>query len=368
MKIQSVYSTNQNVNDAVKEIKNQIKVSEPKLIMFFASSKYNQEELAAKMKEAFNNSDVVGCSTAGELVSGKMLDNSIVAMAFAKEKIGNLKVEVIENLKNSVDPQKAFESFEKYFSEKLSNMDFKKYFGIILVDGLSNSEEKLMDKIGTKTNVNFIGGSAGDDLKFQKTFVSANGKAYSDAAVIVLVKPEAEFDILKTQSFVTTDKVFTATKVDEEKREILELDGKPAAEVYAEAINEPVENIAAGFMTYPLGVMVGDEPFVRSPQQPSGKGIRFYCNVAEGTELTLLKSEDIVADTKKDLKKKIEELGTVEGIVNFNCILRTLELKGKNQSDDYGKVFSDIPTIGFSTYGEEYIGHINQTAVMLVLK
>lgn len=368
MKIQSVYSTNQNINDAVKEIKDQVKVSEPKLVMFFASSKYNQEELAAKMKEAFNNSDVVGCSTAGELVSGKMLNDSIVAMAFAKEKIGNLKVEVIENLKTSANPQNAFENFEKCFGEKLSDMDFEKYFGIILVDGLSNSEEKLMDKIGTKTNISFIGGSAGDDLKFQETFVSANGKAYSDAAVLVLVKPETEFDILKTQSFVSTNKVFTATKVDEEKREILELDGKAASEVYAEAINEPVENIAAGFMTYPLGVMVGDEPFVRSPQQPSGKGIRFYCNVAEGTELTLLKSKDIVADTKQDIKKKLDEFGKIEGLINFNCILRTLELKGKNQSDDYGKVFSDIPTIGFSTYGEEYIGHINQTAVILVLK
>ena len=368
MKIQSVYSTNQNVNDAVKEIKDQIKVSEPKLIIFFASSRYDQEAVATKMKESFKNSDVVGCSTAGELVSGKMLNDSIVAMAFAKEKIGDLKVEVIENLKKSVDPQRAFENFEKHFGEKLQDMDFKKYFGIILFDGLSNSEEKLMDKIGTKTNVNFIGGSAGDDLKFQKTFVSANGKAYSNAAILVLVKPETEFDILKTQSFVSTNKVFTATKVDEEKREILELDGKATVEVYAEAINESVENISAGFMTYPLGVMVGDEPFVRSPQQPSGKGIRFYCNVAEGTELTLLKSEDIVADTKQDLEKKLNEFGNIEGLINFNCILRTLELKGKNQADDYGKVFSDIPTIGFSTYGEEYIGHINQTAVMLVLK
>jgi hypothetical protein len=55
-------------------------------------------------------------------------------------------------------------------------------------------------------------------------------------------------------------------------------------------------------------------------------------------------------------------------LINFNCILRTLELKAKNEEDSYGKIFSDIPTIGFRTYGEEYIGHINQTSVMLVLK
>ena len=42
-------------------------------------------------------------------------------------------------------------------------------------------------------------------------------------------------------------------------------------------------------------------------------------------------------------------------------------LESKNQTEDYGNVFSKIPTIGFSSYGEEFIGHINQTATMLVL-
>jgi len=52
----------------------------------------------------------------------------------------------------------------------------------------------------------------------------------------------------------------------------------------------------------------------------------------------------------------------------LTCILRTLELESKGITEAYGKLFTDIPTIGFSTYGEEYIGHINQTSTMLVFK
>ena len=368
MAVQSTYSTNQNVTEAVKEIKNQIKVTSPQFVVFFSSSNYDQAKIAKEMKEAFQEAQVIGCSTSGEIVSGKMLDNSVVAMAFDEETIADVKVEVIENLKESPDPQNAFNGFEKYFNEKPAEMDINKYFGLVLIDGLSMSEEKLMDKVGTKTNVNFIGGSAGDDLKFKETNVYANGISYTNAAVLALVKPVKEFDILKTQSFEPLKKRFVATKVNEEQREILELDGKNALTVYAEAVDKSRDSVSDAFMTFPVGVMVGDEPFVRSPQQSSQSGIKFYCNVAEGTELTLLKSLNIVGDTKSALEKKLKEFGKVSGIINFNCILRTLELKSEKQTEAYGNIFTDIPTIGFSTYGEEYIGHINQTAVMLLIK
>jgi hypothetical protein len=368
MGIQIAYSTNPNTDNAVKELKNQIKIADPRFIIFFSSSNYNQDEIAGGVKNIFKNTDVIGCSSSGEIVSGGMLNDSVVMMAFDKESADDVKIEVIENLKSSADPKKSLDNFEKYYKTPVSDLDFTKYYGIILVDGLSGSEEKLMENIGTKTNVNFIGGSAGDDLKFKTTYVYANGKSYTNAAVLALVKSNAEFDILKTQSFVTLDKQFIATKVEEGNREILELDGKDAIDIYSQAIGESKETAATKFMTYPVGVMVGDEPFVRSPQQASGNGIKFFCNVVEGTELTLLKSTDIVKDTQSALDKKVAEFGKPSGIINFNCILRTLELQDKKQTEAYGNIFKDIPTIGFSTYGEEYIGHMNQTSVMILFK
>jgi len=73
-------------------------------------------------------------------------------------------------------------------------------------------------------------------------------------------------------------------------------------------------------------------------------------------------------DTRKAIEKKQKEPGKISGIINFHCILRTLKLEAKNQTEAYVQIFSDIPTVGFRTYGEQYLGHINQTSTMLVFK
>ncbi|MGI5921641.1 MAG: FIST signal transduction protein [Syntrophomonadaceae bacterium] len=368
MNIKTAYSGKNGVDEAVQEIYQQLQDFDTRVLLFFASSNYDPASISKALEESFSSAVVFGCSTAGEIISGRMLKNSIVAMAFSREAIADVKVEVVENIKPHCDINAAFQSFEKHFQTPMAELDFEKYVGIILVDGLSTCEEKIMDHIGDKTNITFIGGSAGDDLKFTQTYVYANGRAYSDAAVLAVIKPTAGFDIIKTQSFRSLDKYLVATKVNAESREIIEFDHIPAVEAYAQALGVSPENAADYFMSNPVGLIYGDEIYVRSPQRIDGSKMIFYCNILEGMAVSLLESTDIVEDTQKALADKLEKLGTISGIINFHCILRTLELEQKNLTDDYGKVFASVPTIGFSTYGEEYIGHINQTSTMLVFK
>jgi len=369
MKIKTAYSTKNSVNEAVAEIYAQLNCSDIKLILYFASSIYDGEVLSREMHKCFDTIDTIGCSTAGELVDDKMLDNSIVAMAFGSEAIEDFKIEVLSE-KNSPDKciTTSFENFEQYFKLPMHDLDYKKYVGLILIDGLSLCEEKIMDKIGDRTNVIFVGGSAGDDLKFKQTYIFANGKQYSNAAVIALLKPACEYSIIKTESFVSTGKTLKVTKANEATREIIEFNNKPATSAYSEVLGVSVQDLKEHFFLNPLGLMAGDEPFVRSPRVIENTSIHFYCSMVEGMELHLLKSTDIIADTQKALHTKKTELGGISGIINFNCILRTLELKEKNLTTEYGKLFAGVPTIGFSTYGECYLGHINQTATMLVFK
>ena len=370
MNIKTAYSMKGSPQEAADEIRETYGDFDAKAVIYFASSNFDPVLLSRRMQENFSKIPVFGCTTSGEIVSGRMLDNSVVAMAFNSRVVDEVHPEILTGLK--ADPKgavdRAFQSFEKRFGIPMAAMDHKIYVGLVLIDGLSGAEEKILDRIGDLTNVQFIGGSAGDDLKFKQTHVFADGKALTNAAVIVLMKMAAEFDFIKTQSFSVLDRCFTATKVNEANREVVEFNHRPAVEVYAEALGTSADKAADFFMSNPLGLMMGDEPYVRSPQQIQGKSLIFYCNIVEGMDLCLLKSEDIVKGTKADLDKKLKEIGSISGILNFNCILRTLELKQKKTTDAYGQLFSEIPTVGFSTYGEAFVGHINQTATMLAIK
>jgi len=367
MSIISLFSDKTTAQEIVASFQNNSQEIKPRFILFFSSSTHPFKEISAEMKAAFPQAQIAGCTTAGEILSGAMLKNNVVALFIDDEVIDDAAISVVDNIKDNFSIEEAMRSFESHFQMRLTEMDLKKFAGIILLDGLSGAEEKVIEKIGDYTDITFIGGSAGDDLKFRQTLLSSNGTTFSNGAVLVLLKMKNGFDIIKTQSFSTTGKKLTATKVDEKSRLVIEFDNKPAVDAYCKILGIEESECSKYFISNPLGLMLGDEPYVRSPQQVKGKSIAFYCNIREGMVLDVLQTGNIIQDTRKALTEKLKQNPSMKGIVNFNCILRTLELEQQNLCEQYGKLFSSIPTIGFSTYGEAYIGHINQTATMLIL-
>ncbi|NLL11131.1 MAG: hypothetical protein GX268_09680, partial [Methanomicrobiales archaeon] len=81
MSVKIAKSQNSVINSAVDEIRATLGDTNPALVLFFASSTYEPGEISKAMKKVFSSSTVIGCSTAGEIISGHMLTNSVVAMA-----------------------------------------------------------------------------------------------------------------------------------------------------------------------------------------------------------------------------------------------------------------------------------------------
>ena len=358
-----------NLNDAaaaVNSIREQLSDIDASMILYFASPVYTPETISVEMANAFTNARTVGCTSAGEMISGKMGRDSIVAMAWHKDTLKYLQIEVLENIQTDTDAvAKAFKSFEKSLGKAMNSLDSAQYAGMVMIDGLSGCEENLNDQLGNLTNIPFVGGSAGDNFKFDRTCMFVDGKIYSNAAVLLLMEPTNGYAILKTQSFDITDKKLTPTKVDEKQRMVIEFNGKPATEAYTEVLGISLDELSKTLDNYPLGLVFDEHNyFVRSPKQIEGTAITYYCSVKEGLELHVLQSGDIVADTRADL----QNCGKIQAVVDFNCAQRFLELSTKNLLKDYSEIFVNVPAIGFATYGESYIGHMNQTSTMLLLK
>ena len=359
-------SDTKDVVAAVKSIKEQLSDIDACMILYFASPVYPAEAISKEMFAAFPGTDTVGCTTAGEMISGKIGHNSIVAMAWHKVSMKYLKIEILENIQTDTDAvAQAFKSFEKSLGTSMQSLDSERYVGMIMIDGLSGCEERLNDQLGNLTNVSFIGGSAGDNFMFQRTWLFLNGRAYTNAALLLLMEPTNGYATLKTQSFSITDKKLIPTKVDEKQRMVIEFNNQPASVAYAEAVGIPIEELSKSLGEYPIGLIFDEQNyFVRSPKQIEGTSMTFYCLVKEGLEVRILKPKDIVETTSTDLQK----CGNIQAVVDFNCAQRFDELIRKNQLKTYSEIFKDVPAIGFSTYGESYIGHINQTSTMLLLK
>ncbi|MCB0193608.1 MAG: FIST C-terminal domain-containing protein [Anaerolineae bacterium] len=364
--IKPVYSMETSPEKNAAELAAKLSDISATFVLFFASSNFEPAALGAAMQAHFPTAIIMGCTTAGEIANEKMLKNSVVAMAFDAETLEDVAVGVVQNLSTENQVPQVFADFERHTGQKMIDLDIKAYVGLALIDGLSLSEEKVMDKIGDLTDVLFVGGSAGDDLKMKATYVFANGEAYTNAAVLALLKPKVNFEVIKTQSFRALDKVFKATRVNEAERIVYEFDGQPASKVYAQAVGLPIEEAGSKFFGQPLGLMVGDEPYVRAPGGIQDDAMMFFCQIKEGMELSLLEATNIIEDTRSLIQTKKAELQQISGLIHFHCLARTVVLEEQGQMEEYAGIFADIPTVGFCTYGEQYLGHVSETSTMLL--
>ena len=104
-----------------------------------------------------------------------------------------------------------------------------RYVGVVLMDGLGGGEEEVNHALGIAApTVQFVGGSAGDGLRFDETRVFCNGEASGRGAVLLLLDMSAPFTVLKTESVEQTGQSLQVTGLDESGRFVHAFDGRPA--------------------------------------------------------------------------------------------------------------------------------------------
>ena len=373
-KIKMAYSKHTTEKIAVQELSDQLSDMNCKYVLFFTSSCYDPAKLSHSFNNIFPMATVFGCSGAGELVSGYMLQDSIVAMGISDDVFEDLYIEILNLRKfNSKLMRDSIHNFKEYYSVPLNQMDRNKYFGIVLADGLSIETERVLDELGEYSNLSFIGGSAGSTMNMQPV-VFANRTYYYNTVLIALIKSKLKigFEIIQNIEFFNDEKhtSFIATEVDEDNRIIYKLDDKPALEAFAEALDITPEEVFDASKKHPLCSYIENMQFIKSISSIVAKGgLKCYSTTKKGTKLYITNTFDILEHTRNyvnDLPEKYEN--NILGMVIFNCFERFMLLQTDKDREEYGNIFEKIPTIGCDTFGESFIGFNNLSATVLVIE
>jgi hypothetical protein len=318
------------------------------------------------MNRLFAGIQVVGCTTAGEIGPAGYLTHSLTGASFPSSSF--TAVSGLLNHLNQFDITHGHnfaQTLLQQLESKSHGANEDNSFALMLIDGLSVREEQVAHALQYALGkMPMFGGSAGDDMKFAKTYVYSNGHFHSDSVVLVLITTPLPFTIFKTQHFISTNERLVVTEADTARRIVKEINGLPAAQEYARLVGVDLHELnPMRFAASPVVVMIDGTDYVRSIQKANPDGsLTFFCAIEEGLVFRVAYGVGLVNNLEQTFEKIHEDVGEPQLVIGCDCILRNLEISSSGLKDRVGEIFKNNSTIGFNSYGEQFHGvHVNQT-------
>lgn len=366
--IRKASSANSNLTQALAEVSRDLCCVDASLSLVFLGTDLSNEQLQAELVNSFGDAPVIVCTTAGEIIPGGFQLGSVCGVSFPKshfsssiceiEKVDEFSDETMQKLRSSIQASEAHRS-------KLGPR--AKSIALLFIDGMSQQEEYVASYLSLLLKeIPLVGGSAGDNLMFQRARIFFDGKVRQANAVVAFLTTLVPFRIFKTQHFSKGDQPLVVTSADADTRRINEINGETAATAYAKAIGIGRERLNSEvFSANPLVINIGGELFVRSILQMNDDGsFTLACSIEDGLVLTIANKHSLIDETEKAFAGLEAELGPLDLSLFFECIHRRIEIESFSDAakKKYFDFYKRVSALGFYTYGEQYCGlHINQT-------
>ncbi len=368
-------------------------------VILFAPVSYQLDEILSGVRTVVGNAPLFGASSAGEICKGTSSGSVVVmvlASPFLKVSVG-LGHRVSEDWRKAVQEAVGQEQLSPFFSPQNDAIyndlikEGRSAFAILLspastLNTDSYSPEILEElKRLSRGRIPFFGGTACDDKQTggESNYVFYGNQAHRDSVVLAVFETSLKFGIAMGHGFHPTVKKAVATRVRD--REILELDGKPAAEAFAALHDLPRESLEGKplfeQLVKPFGMrnMLGQYTlFVPRCLTPEG-GVLLAHPVPEGSPLFLMESfeDEMVAAGKDTLLRAMSQSGIARPatILICSCFLRMHLLEGRidKEISAITEIMPGVPVAGFYSAGEQGMNddhvsrHNNEAIVVLIL-
>ncbi|WP_031549649.1 sensor domain-containing diguanylate cyclase [Oribacterium sp. FC2011] len=206
-----------------------------------------------------------------------------------------------------------------------------------------------------------------------QSYVFYNGLYFDDACVYVMIKNNYGRIITYSQNIYMPhddSRIYIATKVDKKTQTLLELNGRPAAEVYCEDLGLPIDEIESAFPYHPLCKVIGQNTYPVSVRACiKDGGLRLFKQINQNDMLYIADLGDykkIITDHFENLKKDVPNAST---IMTIDCIYRYMLFENENMLDWYANFLNKAgrQSLGIMGAGEQYdLQHCNQTMISAV--
>lgn len=352
---------------ACLELKAQLDLDQVSTLIFYCSSSYELDALALNINQHFPQHECVGCTTAGEFASQGYETNTIVVLAYHDSHFA-IQTTLVENLTsfNLLDAQHVMNTLKEEMAPKaIAPLDTQSFL-FSLVDGLASKEEEFLITFDScSAGLPHFGGSAGDGLNLNKTYVFYDGQFRNSAAIIMLINTVQKFSVFSVNHVNDSLSKLVVTDADPNTRQVFEINGEPAASVYADLLGLDVNDLEHEvFSLHPVAVKIAGEYYIRSIQRVNKDfySLSFYCAVDIGIVLNEVDLLDINAPLLQKLSNIQHSLGEPHVVMGCDCFLRRLEVASKSLSQDTQHIQQQFKLVGFNAYGEHINGlHLNQT-------
>lgn len=302
------------------------------------------KDITKIIKKELKNPIIIGTSTAGEILEGEMQERSIVISVSIFE-----KTYLCSYMSCNKDSYEMGSDIAKALIKEETKVL------IIFADGLLCNGEAILRGIDENINHHIIisGGMAGDNDRYQKTFVMYD-EIISDNSVVAVALNGEELKAFNSYA-LSWHEIGNNMEITKSKANIIyEINHKPIKEIYKEYFGEEVvKNLPISVSEFPLIFEYNGIKIARDAIAVENEGIVYAGTIPNGTKVRFgVANIKSFQDDSLRLYNANKNL-PIESIFVYSCVARKTFL-GKNLEMEIKPLTYIAPVIGFFTYGELY--------------
>lgn len=341
-------------------------LTSPQLILF--SAEYSIfKDTAAEIKARFPDSHSIGV-IGTHLTNGRVSETGVGIAAFGDDiRCITGTVQELSNAPAYIIPQ---------LRKQLRILDPKTDDSVCL-EFCTNNEGRLVTTMNCAleaAGVHLAGGTAFGAPPNSPSLVAENGKVYDNACVYALIRSKTgKIRVYKENIYYKAPDTpyHFATKVNTAENELIELDGRPACDVYSEELGIPKDSIVGNVFKNPMGRAIGDDVSISSMREISpGGGLYNYKQINRVDCIYFLKLGDYKKIEEETLEKILGDCPRPSFVFSVDCVYRYLLYNQEGYFDSYAQGMAGLGHhFGTVGGGEQFNNqHVNQTMVCAVFE